>query len=263
MGSKNNASPNSLFVAGSFLKSDLEADNTTNIVNKLRVHIFLNMKAKLVLRINFVELEKLIFRMTPERKQRINEVLRHRQNDLTVILENVHDPHNISAVMRSCDAVGISEIYVLNNRIGKHKRWGERSSSSASKWMMIHQFTETEACFQQVRKKYQTIYSTHLNETSTDLYALDLVQPVALVFGNEGEGITTETLACCDGNFTIPQVGMIQSLNISVACAVTIYEAMRQKRLVGHYHESRLDSSEKSRLLDFWQVPDLTNGSES
>ena len=221
------------------------------------------MNAKLVLRINFVELEKLIFRMTPERKQRINEVLRHRQNDLTVILENVHDPHNISAVMRSCDAVGISEIYVLNNRIGKHKRWGERSSSSASKWMMIHQFTETEACFQQVRKKYQTIYSTHLNETSTDLYALDLVQPVALVFGNEGEGITTETLACCDGNFTIPQVGMIQSLNISVACAVTIYEAMRQKRLVGHYHESRLDSSEKSRLLDFWQVPDLTNGSES
>lgn len=211
--------------------------------------------AKLVLRINFALHEKLIFSMTPERKHRINEVLRHRQNDLTVILENVHDPHNISAVMRSCDAVGISEIYVLNNRIGRHKRWGERSSSSASKWMVIHQFTETEACFQQVRKKYHNIFSTHLNETASDLYNLDLTQPVALVFGNEGEGITEESLTNCDGNFIIPQVGMIQSLNISVACAVTIYEAMRQKRLAGHYNESRLKESEKAALIEYWQIP--------
>ncbi|HEX4851220.1 MAG TPA: TrmH family RNA methyltransferase, partial [Puia sp.] len=84
--------------------------------------------------------------MTPEREQRILQVLNKRQQDITVVLENVFDPHNISAVMRSCDAVGIQEIYVLNTKIPRHKKWGARSSSSASKWLTIHQFNNAEEC---------------------------------------------------------------------------------------------------------------------
>ena len=76
--------------------------------------------------------------MTNERKEKIENVLSKRQNDLTVVLENVFDPHNISAVMRSCDAVGIQEIYVLNTKIPRHKKWGARSSSSAAKWLTIN-----------------------------------------------------------------------------------------------------------------------------
>lgn len=192
--------------------------------------------------------------MTPERQARIQEVLKFRQNNLTVVLENVHDPHNISAVMRSCDAVGISEIYVLNNRIARHKKYGDKSSSSASKWMMVHQFTETEKCFEVLRAKYKNIYSTHLSESAKDLYQLNLTESVALVFGNESEGITEETLIRCDGNFIIPQMGMIQSLNISVACAVSIYEAMRQKRESGHYAQSNLDTVEREVLLQHWNI---------
>lgn len=192
--------------------------------------------------------------MTPERQARIKEVLKHRQNNLTVVLENVHDPHNISAVMRSCDAVGISEIYVLNNRIARHKKYGDKSSSSASKWMIVHQFTETERCFEALRLKYKNIYSTHLSESAIDLYQLNLKESVALVFGNESEGITEDTLKRCDANFIIPQMGMIQSLNISVACAVSIYEAMRQKRDAGHYAQSNLKANEQDALLQYWNI---------
>ncbi|MBO9683498.1 MAG: RNA methyltransferase, partial [Flavisolibacter sp.] len=101
--------------------------------------------------------------MTNERRQKIESVLSKRQNDLTVVLENVFDPHNISAVMRSCDAVGIQEIYVLNTKIPRHKKWGARSSSSAAKWLTVHQFENTEECFAALRKKYSTILTTHLS----------------------------------------------------------------------------------------------------
>src|SRR3712207_5573012 len=100
--------------------------------------------------------------MTPERTHRIQSVLNHRQNDLTVVLENVFDPHNISAVMRSCDAVGIQEIYVLTTRIPRHKKWGSRSSSSAAKWLTIHQYEDARLCFSDLRKKYPLILTTHL-----------------------------------------------------------------------------------------------------
>src|SRR3982751_5456266 len=116
----------------------------------------------------------LFLRMTPERFNKITAVLSKRQNDLTVVLENVFDPHNISAVMRSCDAVGVQEIYVLNTKIPRHKKWGARSSSSAAKWLTIHQFEDIEACFTALRKKYRTILTTHLSSDAVSLYQLDL-----------------------------------------------------------------------------------------
>src|SRR5438874_12828743 len=99
--------------------------------------------------------------MTIQRSQRIEAVLSKRQNDLTIVLENVFDPHNISAVMRSCDAVGVQEIYVLNTRIPRHQKWGSRSSSSAAKWLTIHQFEDANECFDALRKKYLSIFTTH------------------------------------------------------------------------------------------------------
>ena len=190
--------------------------------------------------------------MTPERRNRIESVLQHRQPDLTVVLENVFDPHNISAVMRSCDAVGIREIYVLNTRIPRHKKWGARSSSSAAKWMTIHQFEDTVACVKALREKYQTLLTTHLSSDARTLYDIDFTQSVALIFGNEHAGVSEEIRTLTDGNFIIPQVGMIQSLNISVACAVSIYEAYRQKNNAGHYQSSRLPQTEYDALFDKW-----------
>ena len=194
--------------------------------------------------------------MTTERREKINSLLYKRQNDLTVILENVFDPHNISAVMRTCDAIGMMEMYIIKSKLPTRKRWNDRSSASANKWMVVHYFEDTKSCFEAVRKKYNQIYCTHLNEAAKGLYELNLTHPTALVFGNEHEGVTEEALSYCNGNFIIPQVGIIQSLNISVACAVSMYEAFRQKELAGHYHERKITIDEQASLLKKWEIWD-------
>src|SRR3977135_318406 len=105
--------------------------------------------------------------MTPQRHKRLTTVLNHRQPDLTVVLENVFDPHNISAVMRTCDAVGVQDVYVLNTRIPVHKKWGAKSSSSAASWLSIHQYTDAAACFADLRKKVDRIVTTHLSSDAS------------------------------------------------------------------------------------------------
>jgi tRNA (guanosine-2'-O-)-methyltransferase len=190
--------------------------------------------------------------MTPERSDRLNSVLNKRQPDLTVLLENVFDPHNISAVMRTCDAVGIQDIYILNSKIAPHKKWGAKSSSSAAQWLTIHQFTDANECFVAIRKKFKRIYTTHLSSDAVSLHELDLTEPVALVFGNEHSGVSEEIIAMADGNFIIPQVGIIKSLNISVACAVSLYEAFRQKSNAGHYDAIKLEGEQLSDLRQQW-----------
>ncbi|HRN78893.1 MAG TPA: RNA methyltransferase [Ferruginibacter sp.] len=201
--------------------------------------------------------------MTPERDKRLTDVLNKRQPDITVVLENVFDPHNISAVMRTCDAVGIQEVYILNTMIPPHKKWGARSSSSAAKWLTIHQFTDAAACFQQLRARYDKIYSTHLSHEAVALYQLNLTGRVALVFGNEHSGVSEELLSQCDGNFVIPQVGIIKSLNISVACAVTLYEAFRQKQQAGHYAAPRLAPAHLAQLRSEWGFIDEASGADN
>lgn len=190
--------------------------------------------------------------MTPERTKRLNDVLDKRQPGLTVVLENVQDPHNISAVMRTCDAVGIQDIYILNTKIPRHKKWGAKSSSSAAKWLTVHQFEDTQECFIALRKQYQKIFTTHLSTDAVEMYAMDFTQNIALVFGNEHSGVSEDAIALSDGNFIIPQVGIIKSLNISVACAVTLYEAFRQKQVAGHYVQKQLQEPAYSTLRKSW-----------
>lgn len=194
--------------------------------------------------------------MTSERHNRLTSVLNKRQPDITVVLENVFDPHNVSAVMRTCDAVGIQDVYILNDRIPPHKKWGYRSSSTAAEWLTIHQFTNAAECFTQLRTRYKKIYATHLGEASRSLYELNLTESVALIFGNETFGVSEEIKNSTDGNFIIPQVGIIKSLNISVACAVTLYEAFRQKHIAGHYDEPRLDEKKLNNLRAEWGIED-------
>lgn len=190
--------------------------------------------------------------MTPERELRIRTVLDKRQDNLIVVLENVFDPHNISAVMRTCDAVGVQEVHVLNSRIPRHKKWGAKSSSSAAEWLTVHQHSDAAACWRSLRERVDRIVTTHLSGDAQSLYDMDLTGRIALVFGNEHSGVSDEIRAMSDGNFVIPQVGIIRSLNVSVACAVTLYEAYRQKNLVGHYDRPGLATEKYSELLSAW-----------
>jgi len=190
--------------------------------------------------------------MTPERKERITQVLDKRKDDLTIVLENVFDPHNISAVMRTCDAVGVQDVYILNTRIPRHKKWGAKSSSSAAQWLTIHQYTDAGECFAALRDRADHIFTTHLSGDAVSLYDMDLTGRIALVFGNEHSGVSEDIRALADGNFIIPQVGIIKSLNISVACAVSLYEAFRQKHSAGHYRQRSLEPGRYEQLRKEW-----------
>lgn len=197
--------------------------------------------------------------MTPARYKRLKDVLDKRQPDLTVVLENVFDPHNVSAVMRTCDAVGIQDIYILNDRILPHKDWGYKSSSTAFKWLTIHQFTDAETCFREVKSRFDKVFTSHLEESAKELYSMELTGSIALVFGNERTGVSDHIRKLADGDFVIPQVGMIKSLNISVACAVSLYEVFRQRSLAGHYNDPKLDAHRRANLEAAWGLPDQNN----
>ena len=190
--------------------------------------------------------------MTSEREDRLRSVANRRQTNLTVILENVHDPHNIGAVMRSCDAVGLAEIYLVNTEDRVHEKYlsvGKTASAGTRKWIDIQYFRDLDACFSAVRQKYQYIYATHMSAESKSLYELDLTDSVALLFGNEHEGVSQAALQKVDGNFLIPQVGMVQSLNISVACAVSLYEAFRQRNEKDFYGENNPATTKQSEAI--------------
>ena len=191
--------------------------------------------------------------MNQERRDKLNFVLNNRQPDLAVVLENVNDPHNIFAVSRTCDAVGVQDIFILNTQLPPNKKYGKGSSASASKWITIHCFDNTEACFAAVKQKYGKVLAAYLDKGANTIYETNFTQNLTLVFGNEQWGITEETLQHCDGKFIIPQVGMVPSLNISVACAVTLYEALRQRQLKGMYGTSRMDETTYNQYLNDWK----------
>ncbi len=190
--------------------------------------------------------------VTEKRLNRFHEVLKKRQPDLCVILEFVHDPHNISAVLRSCDAVGVHEVFIITDIQDIRKHLGKRSSASALKWLRLHVFRDTASCLREVRKRYGRLLVTHLRAPAVSIYETDFTASVALAFGNEHEGISQELLDAADGNIRIPQMGMIRSLNISVACAVTLFEAMQQRLKAGYYNNSRMTEKQYQETLNRW-----------
>lgn len=189
---------------------------------------------------------------TDDRRKRIEEVLGKRTRDLTVVLENINDPHNLSAAIRSCDAVGIMEVCLVYYGSQPFPKIARTSSASAMKWVNQRHFRSIGECYSALKSEGKLIYTTHMSKSAVSLYDLDLARPVALVFGNEHDGVSEEAFSLADGNFLIPQVGMIQSLNISVACAVSLFEAFRQRLKAGLYSNLQLDELEYARNLEEW-----------
>ncbi len=195
-----------------------------------------------------IDLSKLA---TEQRIEKIKNIVSKRQPTLTVVLENVHDAHNVSAVFRSCDAVGVLEVCLIYNS-QQFPDLAEKSSASARKWVAQRKFTSVDECYTYLRNGGKKIYTTGMNSEATSLYKLDLTQPVALMFGNEHSGVSQEAIEKADGNFIIPQMGMIQSLNISVACAVSLYEAFRQRDQIGLYNQIQFEEKTYNSMVREW-----------
>jgi tRNA (guanosine-2'-O-)-methyltransferase len=175
--------------------------------------------------------------------------------DLSIVLENVHDPHNIGAVIRTCDAVGIPKVYLLvsDARVWERIEIGINASSGARKWVDVYIYDDYKKCFDHLRKTHNQIVGTHLSQESVQLYDIDMCESTAIVLGNEHEGLSNEALQYLDGNFIIPQFGMVQSLNISVACAISAYEALRQRMSAGKYSADPLSEQQEVLHQDYRQ----------
>jgi tRNA (guanosine-2'-O-)-methyltransferase len=188
---------------------------------------------------------------TDERLKKITQTIEARQFSLHVVLENIHDPHNVSAILRTCDAVGIPKVSLLYT-IEKFPKISRVSSASANKWIEIEKFNDTRTCIEYLKKEEFSVYASMLDKNAVNLYELDLTEKIAIVVGNEHRGISRELQKLSDKTFYIPMRGMIQSLNVSVAAAVTLYEAQRQRASKGMYDKSELSKEQLELLIDRW-----------
>ncbi len=188
---------------------------------------------------------------TDERLQKIIETASARQFSLRVVMENIHDPHNVSAIFRTCDAVGVPKISLLYT-FESFPRISKTSSSSANKWIEVEKFNNTKNCYDELHEQGFKIYASMLNKNAKNIYDINFTKKIALVFGNEKRGVSPEAEKLSDETFYIPMRGMIQSLNVSVAAAVTLYEAQRQRVIKGMYRRSELSKEELDQLIDKW-----------
>ena len=195
--------------------------------------------------------------MTPERVTRLDEVLAQRQPDLTVFAENLHKPKNFSAMVRNCDAVGINEMHVSPGEDDLRKHW--KTSQGAEKWMYIKAHDSTESACQHLKSNGFQLVAAHLSDAAISFRDVDYTQPIALVLGSELFGVSDQTLAYVDQQINIPMMGVTQSLNVSVACAIVLYEAQRQRQDAGMYDHCRLDDETLCQQRFEWLHPVLAD----
>ena len=188
---------------------------------------------------------------TIKRIEKIKAVVSKRQPSLKIILENIHDPHNVSAILRTCDAAGVPKVSLLYN-IESFPKIRKKSSASAFKWIEREKFKSVEECFKQLRSEGYKIYASSISEGAKDLYEIDFTEKSAIVMGNEHRGVSKEAEDLADEKFYIPMYGMVQSLNVSVSAAITIYEALRQRTAKGMYDKSEINEEQIEEWVNKW-----------
>jgi tRNA (guanosine-2'-O-)-methyltransferase len=170
---------------------------------------------------------------TLDRQERLDRVLGQRQHDLTVFAESLQKPRNFSAIVRTCDAVGINQMHAVPGEEGLAIHW--KTSQGAEKWVQVRAHeTLLSGCRFLQERGFQLI-AAHLSDSATDYRELDYTRPTALLVGTELFGVSEAALAEADRQVMIPMLGVTQSLNVSVACAIVLYEAMRQRQAAGMY----------------------------
>ncbi len=189
--------------------------------------------------------------ITERRARRIREVLARRQTDLTLVINNIHDPHNVSAILRSCDAFGIHRVHLLYTDTA-FPALGKKSSASAKKWVEIVRHPDAASLAASLKGQGYALVATACTEEARPLPEWNLTGRLAIVLGNEHRGVDEELAPHVDGSLYIPMQGMVQSLNVSVAAAVILYEGFRQCLALGRYETPSLPADELDRLAEAW-----------
>lgn len=165
------------------------------------------------------------------RFERLKAVLDRRMADLTVLLEHVDKPHNLSAILRSCDAVGVLEAHLVSLK-GRQATFNKTAQGS-QKWVPLHAHPDSTTVIQQLKERGFRLYGTHLSVDAVDYRSCDFTGPTAFVLGAEKWGLSPQSTALVDQAIVIPMQGMVQSLNVSVATATLLFEALRQRQAAG------------------------------
>lgn len=180
---------------------------------------------------------------TTRRTEKLRDVAARRQSGLALVLEDIHDPHNAAAILRTCDALGVQDVYFIFER---EKPWnprrvGRASSSSANKWLTFYIFRSVRECFAALRRKRYKVIATAVGEKAENIFSARFTAPrIALVVGNEHRGISDEARRAADRTIAIPMQGMVESLNVSVAAALCIFEVVRQRQAARSRSKYRL-----------------------
>lgn len=186
-------------------------------------------------------------------------MLATRQPDLTVCLEQVHKPHNVSAIIRTADAVGVHQVHAVwpTTRM----RTLVSSAAGSNSWVSVKTHRSIGDAVGHLKAQGMQILATNLSARAVDFREVDYTRPTCVLLGQEKTGITEEALALADQDIIIPMIGMVQSLNVSVASALILYEAQRQRQNAGLYRRdnSMLDEEEQQRLLFEGGYPVLAN----
>ena len=193
--------------------------------------------------------------MNPERFRRLRRTLARRQPDLTVLMDHVHKSHNFSAILRSCDAVGVLDAHVVTPEDGLDLHHG--TSAGTKKWIRVVHHPSVEAAVDALHAEGFTVVAAHPSPGSRDFREMDFTRPTALMMGAELHGVSDQGLAAADVHVEIPMRGMAHSLNVSVATAVLLFEAARQRERAGMYERSRLDPDDFRRRLFEWAYPSI------
>ena len=189
--------------------------------------------------------------MTERRRARIEQVLRHRQKDLTLVLANIHDPHNVSAIYRSCDAFGVASVHLYYTTCA-FPALSKKTSASARKWVDTVRHDDRESLFAALRARPCQVLATSCTPSARPVGDYDFTKPTAIIMGNEHAGVPEELIPHVDGEVYIPMFGMIQSFNVSVAAALMLAEASRQRREAGMYERMSWTNEEYAERLALW-----------
>ncbi len=192
--------------------------------------------------------------MTAARFNKIKACLNRRQPDLTVVTDNVLKPHNVSAIMRTCDAVGVHAFHAIM-RTDKGYRARSGIAMGSDKWLDVHVYDNAEATIRQLQGQGFSVVAVHKSDRSNDFREIDYCQKTAVLFGAELFGVSEAAANLADSHVSIPMQGMVESYNVSVAAAVVLVEAQRQRSVAGLYDCRHLDDETYKRTLFRWYRP--------
>ncbi|MDT7894353.1 MAG: RNA methyltransferase [Armatimonadota bacterium] len=189
--------------------------------------------------------------VTEDRLLKMREVARKRQFGLRVVLEELENPRNISAICRTCDAVGVQFLHVVHRGIYPIVL-DKRTSAGSHQWLTVIQHPTIEDCLNELKAMGFRIYCTHVDPTAKEFTEVDYTGKVAIVFGNEGHGVSETARKLADERIVIPQVGFVNSLNVSAAAAIILYEAFKQRKKAGLYDTPEFTEEEQNELVRMW-----------